>query len=289
MYYILKFIARFPLGILQRFAICIAIIMQFFNYSIKRNTHINLKVAYPTLSDSDHHVMLNESIKSQYMTYLESIKCWGMPAAYSLSLLKNIYGEEHFVNALANKKGVILVVPHFGCWELLNAWINVYAQPLIMYKPNKVAGINRYLLEARQKSNAKLVPTDESGIRAIFKHLKMGGLTVVLPDHVPKQSGGIYSLFYGQNTLSSTLVSKLAQKTQCNVIGLSCIRNTDHRSFDVHCTRLSHEILSKNLQHSVDCLNQEMQRIIDGAPEQYIWSYKRFRKNADQINIYKKS
>jgi Lauroyl/myristoyl acyltransferase len=40
-----------------------------------------------------------------------------------------------------------------------------------MYKPNKNKGINRYLLEAREKFNATLVPTDETGIRAIFKHL----------------------------------------------------------------------------------------------------------------------
>ncbi len=45
-------------------------------------------------------------------------------------------------------------------------------EPMIMYKPNKNKGINRYLLEAREKFNATLVPTDETGIRAIFKHLK---------------------------------------------------------------------------------------------------------------------
>jgi KDO2-lipid IV(A) lauroyltransferase len=96
--------------------------------------------------------------------------------------------------------------------------------------------VNRYILDARQKFNATLVPTDETGIRNIFKHLKQGGLTVILPDHLPKPSGGIYSYFFQQNTLSATLVSKMAAKTQCNVIGLSCIRNADAASFDVYCT-----------------------------------------------------
>ena len=212
-----------------------------------------------------------------------------MSPEYSLSLLKNIQGEQVFTDALANGKGVIVVVPHFGSWELLNAWLNVYATPVIMYKPNKNAWINRYVLEAREKFNATLVPTDETGIRSIFKHLKQGGLTVILPDHVPKPTGGIYSNFYGQNTLSSTLVSKLASKTQCKVIGLSCIRNTQNpQHFSVVCQALSSDILSKDLQRSVDTLNLEMQKIIDVAPEQYIWSYKRFRRLSDQSNIYKK-
>lgn len=31
---------------------------------------------------------------------------------------------------------------------------------MIMYKPNKIKGINRYILESRQKTNAVLVPAD---------------------------------------------------------------------------------------------------------------------------------
>lgn len=51
------------------------------------------------------------------------------------------------------------------------------------------------MLEARQRLNATLVPTDETGVRALFKHLKRGGFAAILPDHVPKESGGIYSPF----------------------------------------------------------------------------------------------
>ena len=156
---------------------------------------------------------------------------------------------------------------------------------MIMYKPNKNKGIDRFMLEARQRTNATLVPTDENGVRSIFKHLKQGGLTVILPDHLPKESGGIYSPFFGQKTLSTTLVSKLASKTQCNVIGLSCIRD-EVSGFNVHCSRLSDDILSKDLQTSVDSLNQDLEAMINIAPEQYLWSYKRFRKVEGQENIY---
>ena len=289
MYILLKMIALLPLSFLQLIASFVSLILSSFNSSMKRVTSINLKIAYPELSAEDHADFVQKSIQSQCLTYVEFIKCWGMSPEYSLSLLKDVQGEHFFTDALANQKGVIVVVPHLGSWELLNAWLNVYAAPVIMYKPNKVKGANRYVLEAREKFNATLVPTDETGIRAIFKHLKQGGLTVILPDHVPKPSGGIFSNFYGQHALSSTLVSKLASKTQCNVIGLSCIRDTHNsQHFSVICHPLSEDILSKDLQLSVDTLNAEIQKMIDIAPEQYIWSYKRFRKTSDDINIYRK-
>lgn len=288
MYFIFKIIALLPLWLLQFLALSIGFVLFHFNSSIKRITTINIQLAYPKISTTAQTELIRKSIQSQCLTYIEFIKCWGMPPSYSLALLKNINGAHVLTEALANKKGVIVVVPHFGCWELLNAWLNLYTEPMIMYKPNKNKGINRYLLEAREKFNATLVPTDETGIRAIFKHLKQGGLTVILPDHLPKPSGGIYSNFFGQNTLSMTLVSKLAAKTQCNVIGLSCIRQPNLRYFDVHCQTLADEILSKDLQCSVDTLNIAMQDIIDQAPEQYIWSYKRFRVCFGNINMYRK-
>ena len=287
MYLLFKIVALLPLSLLQLIASWIAILLNSYNSSMKRITRINLQLAYPDLSTQQQEIFIKNSLKSQCMTYVESIKCWGMPPEYNLALLKNIYGEQHFTEALANKKGVIVVIAHFGCWELLNAWLNLYSAPMIMYKPNKNKGIDRFMLEARQRLNATLVPTDENGVRSIFKHLKQGGLTVILPDHLPKESGGIYSPFFGQKTLSTTLVSKLASKTQCNVIGLSCIRD-EVSGFNVHCSRLSDDILSKDLQTSVDSLNQNLEAMINIAPEQYLWSYKRFRKVEGQENIYKK-
>ena len=285
MYLLFKIVALLPLSLLQLIASWIAILLNSYNSSMKRITRINLQLVYPNLSTQQQEIFIKNSLKSQCMTYVESIKCWGMPPEYNLALLKNIYGEQYFTEALANKKGVIVVIAHFGCWELLNAWLNLYSAPMIMYKPNKNKGIDRFMLEARQRLNATLVPTDENGVRSIFKHLKQGGLTVILPDHLPKESGGIYSPFFGQKTLSTTLVSKLASKTQCNVIGLSCIRD-EVSGFNVHCSRLSDDILSKDLQTSVDSLNQDLEAMINIAPEQYLWSYKRFRKVEGQENIY---
>ena len=79
----------------------------------------------------------------------------------------------------------------------------------------------------------------------------------------------------------------MAAKTQCNVIGLSCIRNPELSSFDVYCTELPQTILSKDLQQSVDSLNLAMQEMIQLAPEQYIWSYKRFRNCYGNVNVYR--
>lgn len=246
--------------------------------SLRKTTEKNLGIAYPELSQTEREHLAKQSIESQCLTYAESIKIWGSSSEYALSQIKQIHGEKIFLDAIQANNGVIVVVPHFGTWELLNVWLNQHSSPVIMYKPNKQKDLDRFMLEARQRLNATLVPTDETGVRAIFKHIKQGGLTAILPDHVPKESGGIYAMFYGQNTLSSTLVSKLAAKTQCAVIGLSCLRCDDLNGFEIYVSKLSDDILSKDVQLSVDTLNKELEHMINTAPKQYLWGYKRFRK-----------
>ncbi len=128
MYLFLKFMAALPLNFLQSFAACVAWLMFNTHSNMRRITTINIGLAYPELDAAEQQALVKRSLISQGKTFLEFIKCWGNSADYSLNQLKEIHGAEHFVEALANKKGVILVVPHLGSWELLNAWINLYAK-----------------------------------------------------------------------------------------------------------------------------------------------------------------
>ncbi|WP_411688234.1 lysophospholipid acyltransferase family protein [Acinetobacter indicus] len=287
MYSLLKNFSRLPLRLIQVTARSVGWLLYVSNSSARRVTEINLKSAYPELSESERDQLTKRSLKSQCMTYAESVKIWGSAPEFALEQIKAVHGEDIFLDALQNPNGTLAVVPHFGTWELMNAWVNLHTAPVIMYKPSKNPDVDRFMLEARQRLNATLVPTDETGVRALFKHLKQGGFAAILPDHVPKESGGIYSPFFGQNALSSTLLSKLAAKTQCSVIGLSCLRREDLSGFELHVQTLSAEINAKDLQLSVDTLNKEMERMINVAPEQYLWGYKRFRKVEGGFNLYK--
>ena len=287
MYSLLKKFSRLPLRVIQTLASAIGTLLFISNSSAKRTTELNIKAVYPQLDDQQQKQLIKASLKSQSMTYAESIKVWGSTPEFALAQIKEVHHPEIFLNALKNPNGTLGVVPHFGTWELMNAWVNQHTNPVIMYKPSKNKDLDRFMLESRQQLKATLVPTDDSGVRALFKHLKQGGFSAILPDHIPKASGGIYSPFFGLNAFSSTLLSKLAAKTQCSVVGLTCIRRPDLSGFDLHFTELSQDILSKDLQLSVDTLNKEMERMIDVAPEQYLWAYKRFRKLEGGKNLYK--
>ena len=275
-YHIFKFV---PLSVLQMLARFVAwIILRMPSASIMRTVKINMALIAPTLSDLQKQALTKEIIYHQCLTSIESIKSWAMPPDWSIAQIRDVHNKDILLDGLASPNGMLAIVPHLGTWEMMNAWLNQFGSPTIMYKPVKSMMTNDFILQGRARLNATLVPTDGSGVKAIFKTLKQGGFSIVLPDHVPDPSGGVVVPFFGIETLTSTLASKLASKTKCALVGLSCIRRDDGRGFDIYCYKLDDPALyDRNPETAAYALNLAMQRMIEDNCSHYMWGYRRFK------------
>lgn len=275
-YYIFKFV---PLSVLQMLARIIAwVIVKIPSLSIMRTVNINMALTQPALPDKQKKALVKDIIYRQCMTSIESIKSWAMPPDWSIAQIQDVHNKDILLEGLANPNGMLAIVPHLGTWEMMNAWLNQFGSPTIMYKPVKGNMTDDFILQGRARLNATLVPTDGSGVKAIFKTLKQGGFSIVLPDHVPDPSGGVVVPFFGIETLTSTLASKLASKTKCALVGLSCIRRNDGRGFDIYCYRLDDPALyNRDASVAAYALNQAMQRMIENQLDHYMWGYRRFK------------
>ncbi|TXJ08572.1 MAG: lipid A biosynthesis acyltransferase [Acinetobacter sp.] len=252
-------------------------------------TQINLSLAYPELSTPQLHQMAKHSVTKQCLAYAESVKSWAMPPQWSIQQIHTIHGLDIFTDALKNPNGLLMITPHLGTWEMMNAWVHQYGTSIIMYKPMKNKIINEFVRHARQRLNATLVPTDATGVKALFKNLKQGGFSIILPDHVPQPSGGVVVPFFGIPCLTSTLASKMAQKTQCRLLGMSCLRREDGQGFDIYCDDLTDQNLyHPDIEIATTALNQAIEQIINRSPTDYMWGYKRFKGIPEIDNVYQK-
>lgn len=291
-YQIFKYV---PLSVLQMLARFVAWIMMWLpNLSIVRTIKVNLTLVAPTLSEDQKQRLIKDIVRHQCLSSVESIKSWAMSPAWSIKQIRDVHNKELFLEALASPNGMLAIVPHLGTWEMMNAWLNQFGSPTIMYKPVKGDITNEFVLQGRARLNATLVPTDGSGVKAIFKTLKQGGFSIVLPDHVPDPSGGVVVPFFGVKTLTSTLASKLASKTKCALVGLSCIRRIDGRGFDIYCYKLDDPALyDRNTAIAAHALNEAMEQMITDNYSHYMWGYRRFKHlptignpyNADESSL----
>lgn len=278
-----------PLWLLRSLARFVAWVMLCIpNLKIHNSIHRNLLLAYPKMSHDERKQLHKQVIVNQCLTSVESVKSWAMPPEWSIEQIKKVHNQDILMRGLSNPNGMLAIVPHLGTWEIMNPWLNQYGSPTIMYKPVKGKTANEFVLHGRQRLNATLVPTDASGVKAIFKTLKQGGFSIILPDHVPDPSGGVVVPFFGINTMSSTLAPKLASKTNCALVGLACIRRKNNDSFDIYCYDLNGEMLyNKDMHIATKSLNESMEDMIIPLSEHYMWAYRRFKHVPNITDIYK--
>ena len=258
------------------------------NLSIVRTIKINMALIEPALTAKQKKTVIKDIVRHQCLSSVESIKSWAMPPQWSIEQIREVHNQEILIEGLANPNGMLAIVPHLGTWEMMNAWLNQFGSPTIMYKPVDGRFANEFILQGRARLNATLVPTDGSGVKAVFKTLKRGGFSIILPDHVPEPSGGVVVPFFGVKTLTSTLAPKLASKTKCALVGLSCIRRDDNRGFDIYCYKLDDPALyDRNTEVATHALNIAMQEMIEDQCSHYMWGYRRFKRIPNLGNPYR--
>ena len=284
-YRLLKFISRQPIQISRFIARSLAGLVNLLKISKTSDTiRLNLQIALPELTAEQHEKIIPQAIRNELTSYFEFFSIWGADNNKNIARIHSITGEQLLKDALTAAEGLVLIVPHFGTWEIMNAYLAQFTQMTILYKPVKNESANQFVREARSREQANLVPTDESGVRQIFKALKQGGTTVILPDHTPN-FGGEMIPYFGIPLATSNLSAKLIQKTKAKTLFLYAMRNDDH-GFDMHIEPIDDRIYQGNPNQGTAVILAAIENLIRRYPEHYHWSYKRFKANPALDHLY---
>jgi KDO2-lipid IV(A) lauroyltransferase len=286
---LLRRFSRLSLSTLQRIGLWLGVIASWFpghnTWVIRRN----LKLCFPDKPDSWIEQVVRQNMIVTGQTALEFAKTWGMPPEYSIEHIRKVTNGELFLEALKSGKGVLALTPHYGTWEFMNAWLNQHAPAVIMYKPGKDRGVDTFVREARGRLSAQMVPTDERGVKSMLKCLKTGGFTIILPDHVPHEKGGIFAPFFGISTWTTALTPRLIQKTGCTVVCMTCTRLPGEDGFEIYFESPHPDIYSADLQTAAAGMNRSLESLIRRDPSQYQWSYKRFKVCEHLQDVYQQA
>lgn len=286
---LLRALARWPLSWLQVLGRLLGFLASFSGATPVFVARRNIELCFPEQDTAWVARTTRLCLQKTAMSYLEFAKIWGNPPSYAIAQIRQVHGEEIFRRAISGSRGTIALLPHFGNWEIMNAWTNQFVHATIMYKPAKDAGVDTFVREARSRLDAHLVATDESGVRALLKALKKNGFAAILPDHVPDAQGGLYAPFFAINTLSTVLASKLWQRTQAAVIIMYALRCADGDGFELHFEEADPDFFSLDLRTSVQGMNRSVERLIRSSPADYHWAYKRFKDCQNLERVYDKT
>lgn len=224
-----------------------------------------------------HPNLLAQVVSETGKGLLELPAVWLRPLDKVVHLVRETRGWERFEAALQTGQGAVVVAPHIGCWEIINLYIAARQPFTAMYKPARREDVDRLMREGRERGQARLVPTDLSGVKALLGALKRGEAIGVLPDQVATLGDGVWAPFFGRWAYTPTMTVRLIQSTGAIPFMVYAERLPWGRGYRIHFDPLS-EPLPKDRAAAAAALNREVERVAHKLPAQYMWSYNRYKK-----------
>lgn len=268
---------RLPWPLLSRLADALAWTWRRLDARESRVARRNLELAYPELLPSQRLDLHRRILRSTAHQLLESLYFWTRPHAHNLDRhLRQRHGQALYEAARRSGRGVIVVAPHFGNWELLNQWLASRGDITIVYLPPRSPTAEAFLRRVRGGGNLGQVRAQSPAVRQLFKVLKGGGAVGILPDQQPKAGQGVFVPFFGVQALTMTLVNRLARRTGAIVLLAWCERIGARLDFALHVQPAPASIGDADPQIGAAALNAQIERIARRDPAQYQWTYKRF-------------
>lgn len=275
---IFALIGALPLSWVRGLGTAIGRVMWWSNGRQAKVTRLNIELCFPELSAEERRHLARDSLAQTGQSGLELIKVWRQSNARTAAAIQSVRRRELYDAKLASDRGLLLLVPHLGNWEVVGLWCAQHREMTALYQPPKQALLEPMVKRARERMGNKLYPTDARGVRAVLKALKGKGITAILPDQEPDLEGGSYAPFFGIEALTMNLVHGLLTRTDCEV--LMAFAQRVPGGWDIVFKQADPDIGHADRDTAVAALNRSVESCVRSCPEQYQWEYKRFKKRS---------
>ncbi len=236
-------------------------------------TEENLRQAHLASDEKHFAVLRDQAISEAGKGIVELPWVWSRPLEQVCATVQTCKGWEHFEAAHARGKGIILLTPHWGCFEVVGLYVGQRFSLTCLYRSPKQDWLEKIMRGGRERGLARLATADVSGVRALFKALKRGEAIGLLPDQVPSQGEGEWVDFFARPAYTMTLSGRLAQASGATVLLAFAERLPQGAGYALRFEPLPLDF-SKPVPPQI---NTALERVIAISPAQYLWSYNRYK------------
>lgn len=248
---------------------------------LRRITEVNILLCYPQMTVEERHDLAYRSLIETGRQLTECAWIWHRPLPRIEQKIVEIRGSSWLDEAQQSGRGCLMVSPHLGNWELCSLPLSRLKPFTYFYRRPRRSDMDSVLIQWRAHLRGQAATLDAAGIRHGLKTLKAGGIVGILPDQEPDRPNGQFAPFFDNPTLTMTLLSRLANRS--NAVVLFCVaeRLPRGKGWIFHIIPADQAVASRNPDEATTALNRGVEQCIALCPEQYLWSYKRFNTRED--------
>ncbi len=191
-------------------------------------------------------------------------------------------GGELIEAALAERRGLVMLTPHMGCFEICaQAIAERFTSPeapiTVLYCPARQASLRDVMAGSRERPGLATAPASLAGVRQMIRALRRGEVIGLLPDQVPPDGLGVWAPFFGKPAYTMTLAARLVQQTGAALLLIWGERLPGGEGFVVHVMPAPEIARDASAEDAATTINAAMESVILRAPGQYLWGYHRYK------------
>jgi len=266
-------LARLPLLLLHALGGPFGWVIYLFSRRYAARLRENLRVAGLAGNEAEYRTLLHAAIRESGKGLLELPWLWRRPLPQVVGSVRACHGLEELEAARAAGRGVIILTPHLGCFEVASLYVGMRMPLTIMYRPPRWEWLDRLMHSGRARGQVRLVGADVGGVRQMFKALKQGGVIGVLPDQAPGKGEGEWAPFFGRPAYTMTLIGRLVNLSGASVFMCIAERLPQGKGYELHFLPLAFDPAASIPRQMNAALEQAIRRL----PAQYLWSYNRYK------------
>ncbi|HDZ77040.1 MAG TPA: hypothetical protein ENH41_03045 [Candidatus Omnitrophica bacterium] len=187
-------------------------------------------------------------------------------------------GKNFIDEALKQKRGLIYITLHLGNWELSNAAYGLmHKNCSVIVKEQKHNGLNQLLNSYRRKFGVRLI--ELGALRDVVRALENNESVSIVADHGARK-GDKFVNFFGREVPVPVGAVKLALKFKAPILFGYIVRTHGaYHKVVIEPFRSFSDTGNKenDLDDNLVAINKQLEKYIHANPEQYLWSYKRWK------------
>ena len=234
---------------------------------------------FPEKTEAERRAIYVENCRQQAQNLMELMRFAGGREA-ELGALVDVRGEEHVRAALERGRGVLILIAHYGNYDLMGLYAaKRFGYPLtIITKTLRNAELNALWWELRRKAGVKEVPSHNS-YRTCVKVLKKNELVGFMLDQNRPAEQGVFVEFFGRTASTTPGLAFMSAQTGAPVVPVFMHRTPEgrHQLEALPALEPPPDREEATIRAHTAVYTKIIEDEIRLHPEQWLWWHKRWK------------
>jgi KDO2-lipid IV(A) lauroyltransferase len=247
---------------------------------LRRHAEHNLRLAFPGMGERER-ARIRRGAFHNLGRLLGEISQFPRLNRDNISSVVIYDGLENYLDAVAEKRGVILLTGHIGAWELSVFAHSIYGYPMSFLARRVDNPLVERLAEQYRSRYGNRSIDKKGSVREVLKTLKSGGVVGILADLNASREEGVFCDFFGTQACTTAGVATLALRTGAVVLPGYLIWDETAR---IHRLRFDAPVETINTGNQKEDVivntaryTKVLESIIRRHPDQWLWIHRRWR------------